>query len=956
MIHTSNKILESSNLQISESINNTGQIAISSFVPVSKLIAQHVNLVPLEIYRLFQSIIAARKATHEAFVQIVSRKPDPEIERSNTSHKLFIDVLTEAFHVLGGDAWIARQKAATEPPDEEDLDQAIFANQFSILGLGGKKEEEEEEEEEKEADDTERLDGPSTNIPTRQQQKKSKGSRKHGKRRQKSKKNPQPAVKEPSLEEVPLESYRIIEDESGLLTDYLMAVYSLVRQWIDLRNSIQSLWRQVSYGGLNSAVAGEMSNIAIGMIEQSELSIFVDFPGHDSYETVMNTITRGNVENAQGMFHAALHRVEPDGKSFTKVQEMDLDVKEQFLVHTYQALLDFVTDFQATRSGKPTKRLLSEIRNWDPALDLQRATKEQRIKWRRAYTINWLYDLVNVFSSIVVQRITMKHQRIALENVDWSTSGPWNEHRRLFGLNEFAGEITALAMQKPRTGGGKKILPHTVFQLQCIVDSLTVSRGWSFNCLKGHLLYPPARAFRPRRDVDLFMDRENVAMGRGFCNGVDVLNQFFEKDAKMHGNPNRHRDHSELLTELRYDFINWLGESKYMYGLTTIPPSRFSNTTANGLWEYSPFLCGVGLMEALELAYAVGLLIMDRIPEPMCVIHLHNMLVQKGYISEPVGLYASLQSLFPEAFFADGQIPTSDFATAFTAALDKSGSRRATVRRQTSRAAARTAFDIHGILDTNANRFFKKKSILRLYREADWIPERIPDENIPVLSILSILRIGQMKHPVDPATGKKVLKNTTLVRRARAEGLHDDAMIEMSALIHKGHVDQELTEAFLSSRPKDYSTSGISKPTAGGNRSKIGLSDAALLDLLKLDIINDVSGQQPVSSLNYIWTTAMFMVLFHRIEDKLEKMRHPLWIQAYEADPKMRKERRASLTGLMLATEDEECLKVMAELFQTPRSGFMQHIYWEDLCTSPTLVSKDPLDDDEGTGAVCTVM
>jgi hypothetical protein len=58
----------------------------------------------------------------------------------------------------------------------------------------------------------------------------------------------------------------------------------------------------------------------------------------------------------------------------------------------------------------------------------------------------------------------------------------------------------------------------------------------------------------------------------------------------------------------------------------------------------------------------------------------------------------------------------------------------------------------------------------------------------------------------------------------------------------------------------------------------------------------------------------------------------------------------------MLATEDKECLKVMAELFQNPRSGFMQHIYWEDLSTSINPVSKDPLDEDDGIGAACTVM
>ena len=59
----------------------------------------------------------------------------------------------------------------------------------------------------------------------------------------------------------------------------------------------------------------------------------------------------------------------------------------------------FVNDFRKTRSGKPTKRLLAQVRDWDPNLDLQNATKEQKIRWRRGYTIGFLYDLVNVFYS-----------------------------------------------------------------------------------------------------------------------------------------------------------------------------------------------------------------------------------------------------------------------------------------------------------------------------------------------------------------------------------------------------------------------------------------------------------------------------------------------------------------------------------------------------------------------------
>jgi hypothetical protein len=927
---------------------------LSTLVSLSQLISKHINPIPATIYRLFQSIIAARKETHALFQQIVANKPDPDIEKSNVSHKHWIDGLTEAFKALGGDLWISRQKTETEGTDEEDEDEVIFANKFSALNLDGEMKGEDEEEEAE--GETEEISV--ATAPVRPK-KKSTNKGKKGKRGRKPKGKGNHAAKEPRLDEVPLESYRIIEDETELVTDYLMAVYSLVTQWVDLRHYLQGVWRQVAYEGLNSAVAGATSNIAVGMIKDAESRIFVDFPGHDSFETVMKTITRGDPDKAQGMFKLSLHLVDHGGGVAETVQDTDVDVKEQFLIHTYRDLLDFITDFQKTRSGKPTKPMLAEIQNWDPTFDLQRATKQRRIKWRRAYTINWLYDLVNVFSSIVVQRITLKGQKIALETVDWSVNGPWNVHRRLFGLNEFAGDITALAMQKPGTDIRPKILPHHVFQLQCIVDSLTVSRGWSLNSLRGHVLVPPAQSFRPRRDVDLFMDRNNERISQGFCNGVEVLVQFFEKDAMLHGDPNRHKVQSEILIELRDDFVNWLGETKYMYGLTTIPPSRFSNTNANGLWEYSPFLCGVGLMEAVELAYGVSFLIWDSIPEPMCLVHLHNMLVQKGYITQPVGLYASLEDLFQTAFFANGDVPTSDFNQAFLAVVHETGSRRATFqRREIRRHVGRTATDIHGLLNSSINRFFKTKSLLRLYREADWVPNRIPDEEVPIPSALAMLRIGQTKHLTDPATGKKVMGETELVKRARSTGIDDATMMTASSILQKSSNDEEIPESVLATLPEGYKTARMSEykkhRRSSDPNKNASLSARELLDVLKLDIISDVSSEnRPLSSLNYIWVTARFMLLFHQIEDELKRLRNPLWVQAYEGNSLMTREKRASLTSLVLAEEDEECMEIIAEAFQSPRAGFMHHIYWDDLVSSEALRSTAA---ENELGASCTIM
>jgi hypothetical protein len=244
------------------------------------------------------------------------------------------------------------------------------------------------------------------------------------------------------LEQVPLESYRIIEDTDGIVTDYLMAVFALFQESVDLRLYMSGVWHDVAYKGLNGAVAATLADLSTAMVKRTESAIMIDFPGHESYESVMGTITRGNIEKAMSNFSMSIHRVSnADGRK-EKMEEAKLDVKEQFLIYAYQDLVDFVTDFQATRSGKPTKRMLEQIDKWNPTLDLRRATKEQRLRWRRSYTINWLYDLVNVYSSIVVQRNTMKGEHHVYEKVDWAADGQWREHVRLFGINEFAGIVT----------------------------------------------------------------------------------------------------------------------------------------------------------------------------------------------------------------------------------------------------------------------------------------------------------------------------------------------------------------------------------------------------------------------------------------------------------------------------------------------------------------------------------
>lgn len=481
-------------------VNTTGQINVSDFVPMSKLIAKHVDPVPSSIYRLLQSVITARTATHAVFQQVALVKPDPDMETSNANHKRFIDILTDAFVALRGDTWTAKKDAMPKNEEEEESDEISFANTFSLLDLGPNKHNDDEDDDDDESY-PEGEEGASTGASASTGSRKKAKSRKKSGKRGKKRKAMQPSMlRDSDLNKVPFESYRIIEDETGLMTDYLMAVYSLAQEWVELRGTLQELWRQAAYDGLNTAIAGEVSRVAVAMITQTESLIFVDFPGHDDFETVLQTITRGHIDNVQEVFRSAMHQIDLANLGEDDA-EIDVDVEEQLLMHTYHALLDFLKDYRHTRTGKPSKRMSSAIKAWDPYLNLQEATKQERIQWRRAYTINWLYDLVNVYACKILLRKDLLGEDIVLETMDWSVRGSLFTERQLCGLNEvrqsqvrcswsepcpfphgcrtrhlqaradprttkFASEITALAMQKPGTDIRHRILPHTVFELQ----------------------------------------------------------------------------------------------------------------------------------------------------------------------------------------------------------------------------------------------------------------------------------------------------------------------------------------------------------------------------------------------------------------------------------------------------------------------------------------------------------
>ncbi|RMJ22349.1 hypothetical protein PHISP_06779 [Aspergillus sp. HF37] len=963
IVRSSNSIIKSAVYidDAPKTINTTGQVTVADIVTLSRLVAKHVIPVPSAIYRLFQSVIEARTSTYALFQQTVAKFPDAEIEKSNASHKHFIGSLNEAFECLGGVAWASRQDKEKEPDGNDDLEPAAFTNIFDALSLN-------ESKDDGDSSETEAGQGavtpPSPPTTQRRRQTRRSGKAKKGRRGNKAKKKQRKEAdaeaqgEKSPLDDLPLESYRIVPDEDGIVAEYLMAVYALFELWAILRSYLQGVWQDVAYNGLNSAVAGTVSNIAISIIKRMELVVFVDFPGHDSYEAIMNTVTRGDPEKAQGMFSLDLHVPVASSSGFEKVQATSVDVLEQFSIHAYRDLLAFVTDFQKNRSGKPTTRMGSRLRSWDPHFNLQVARKEERINWRRSYTINWLYDLVNVFSSIVVSRNNIRGEKHIYEDVDWSLKGPWNVHRRLFGLNEFAGTVTSLAMQKQSTDIHHRILPHHVFQLQCIVDSLAVSRGWSLDGLKGHVLIPPADTFRARRDIDLFLDRDCKRSGTGYIQAASTLKSVLDQESMLYSDKERHQQYCQFLDSMREDFCNWLGETNYAYGLLeTIPPSRFLNSNANGLWEFSPFLCGVGLMEALELAYSVSMSIWEGIPEPMMLTHLHNMLVQRGYITKPVNLFTCLQHLFPTAFFAGGKAPTSRFKDAFHARIFEAKTSHGTFRQRASaQEDARTADDVHALFDQKLNRFFRIQPQLGLYRCAEWNPDRIPDSDVPLASWLFSLRLGAAKFTIDRNTGEKRLEDTELIRRAKARGMSEQTLLEMWSAVREmtaANVDKEASMPFP---PEGQSMLQPHRWASGSPHSGgLELSEHQLLALLKIDILQDVSGEIPISALNYLSATVQFKLLFSFIENELIELKNPTYVRAYTAGGSATAKKLA-LTTLALVEEDEECLTVMAKAFDKHRTNFTTHVYWEELDGMEYMKQKALRAANEGEQAHCMVM
>jgi hypothetical protein len=516
-------------------------------------------------------------------------------------------------------------------------------------------------------------------------------------------------------------------------------------------------------------------------------------------------------------------------------------------------------------------------------------------------------------------------------------------------------------MQKENTDIRRKILPHHVFQLQCVVDSFTASRGWTYSPLHGHVLVPPPHGFCSRRDVDLFLDRKHQRQGQGLLPSIEILERQFQIDACLHQDSARHTAHSELLEKFKLEFDNWLGMSKGEGVLTFMPSSQFSKHDPNWLWEYSPLLCAAGLVEGLVLVQRVMMKLWECMPEPALIFHLHNNLVQKGYLQESVLLWTKLQTVFRNPV-STKVIPTDSFIETLTGRVKRWQFEQSPLRQPQAASKAKTK-DVRQRLDPGPNRFFYLKSTLMMYDDAAWIPERIPDSAVKLGSALYKLRLIQTERVIDPTTNKKSLKETELVKRLKALGLTDDDLLEEALnkrLVPTDHTDhaKEIIRAGGIPELKDYQPAPkrdayeVSK-----DKNPEQTKGSELLEYIRADMFTDVCGKDHISSLNLVTATCHMMILFTRIEALFREARHPLWVKAYGRPSIHRgRQRMVALVETAIENKDDKAMELFAQAFEERRVGTLSCVFWEELYPEDSGFKKESENDGNMPQDQCSVM
>ncbi|KAK2608380.1 hypothetical protein QQS21_003066 [Conoideocrella luteorostrata] len=874
LVTASNAVLSARDVKAT--LNTTGKLFASEFVPAAKLIAKHMKETPCEILNLLKSVIKLRSSRYEEFQRRVSANPNFEMGKSNGSHKHFIDILSQTFDILGGEKRLKDEKARRKTKQEAETTKVDFqtmcSNVFSHLNLHGIE------------DSDEGSDGGSSctteqrNLPKRFPGKAcSKGSkRKGGKGKSARKKANVSSQQKHLINKIPVEKYGIAGDDSQLEAEYFLAAAAMLEQCIELRLRCQSFWERVAYDSFHPVVAVAICEQAISMVIEAQTAVFSDFPNDDSYIKLLKKYTSGDTSNMQQPTILRISRRCDDEVCSPFLEETAVttgSMKELLMEYTYNDLLEFIRDYQKTSTGKPTKSMQAEIRRWNPKLDLGKATGEQRRRWRRIYTIDWLYCLVGSFSE-TRKRIEMDSDVKVLCKVFADNSRPchnpalkrWDEESQFFGLRQFTDAITVLIRQADEAKMQDSISPYLVFNLQCIVDSCTVSLGWKIDVAGDIILGRPADKGGSVDWMRRFTCANTCEHHLGVSRSIELLLKVF----KSHESPSFYIGHITLSTFWK----SFLTHHQIMVDLVKeeIPCIKKSGqdwqVNEHRFWNLSPFVCASSLMQAIELFFRYAMFIWDVTPEIGYLFHLHNMLVQEGYLDRPVELLDEVGKLFMADFFGD-KLPESNFSRAYR--KYKNFSR-----------PPRTEGFAHLLINSPFYKqffmteyFHQTKSSLLVFHEAGWNARAISATRLPNTSIKWILM--------------KI-----------AEKMRDQ-------------------EAFDTRKH-------FTKMSKNGNNLRIlqfdtdteRISESFLLDLTEWAIENDIFSSAALSNMNFLGITAKLLSIWIAIAEKTRTSRYEPHTECcpstLTADDIIYSILCAALDG-----DDDDLLRMMAAIFDENR-------------------------------------
>ena len=900
----------------SVSENLTGQVSLSILRAMCTTIAEHKRIVPPFIYTLFSQTLRLREETHQHYVHFGA--DDADTRHGNETHKAWIAGIQTAFDILGGPAFLG-QRADKEPPEVQldDLRLAILTNKFSVLHLDG-----EDAASDPDMSGAEHDDPSPSRVTNKNGSKRGRGGKSTRRKKGKSKDLA-------SRNKFRMEDCCIIDDDEHD-TNYGMAAHSLLLEWTQLRDYMQCRWQDTAYSGIGLGVAGGVAKVAIATLRQREAHVFVDFPNRGSFADVLQALTHGNLDATQEKLRQMKLK---SLKGSETAAEIDIDVKEQYLVYTYEVLLEFIEDFQKNRTCKPTKNMMKLINSWDKMLDLQKASKEERIQWRRVYALKWLYEVVTIFASGYTAYVSAKDRNEAASKIDWSIEGleKNQKYSTLWGMHEFISRITSLAMMKPGSDVKSKITVHQVFELQCVLDSLAVSLGWTVHGCIGHIVQPHPNGHNPTRLLTFLEAWHEKCLARFWTTVTQE-------------EPTAHGVHSHCRNLCAFERVVCanIAIRQSLCATYNLPksgraaPSLFvtdkePKQSAGGLMIYSPYLCAAGLVEGVQVSYNAGINLMECMPEVIGVIHIHNMLLKTNRLAEPIPNLAHLQEVFVRSFFPNGEIPSTNFEQCFHEIVGRCISFHETRTINKNIAEIRKRWNVKRYLaDPSLNIHFKTRCMLDTYQQAQWNPDAIRDADVPIPSYLAFLRLGQTRHIVSPETGEAAMLSTELVKRARAQGFTERELLSMAGYVEQGRQLGAHTQRIY----QGLFDGPLHRPS--GTKHTAPLDSLCMLDNAHQDFLQEMHGSdRPVCGLNYLLIVQVCMLWFDDVEEALKAEDHPFWTETYADSCDNVAIKRKALVRHVLKeghrkNGDDWFLDMLVEKFDTPEWGAHKsdNMYW----------------------------